>query len=199
MHCRAKSPIRLILCVALCALLLPVSHAESKSTGAKSAEPSSAAFPNLTVYTLSKTKLQLPKDFSGRINLLLISFRPEQQTAISTWMPMAEALQHTNFDFHWYQMPVAARENFIFRWWDNSSMRSDETDPEMWPWIVPLYINVRKFRRSLQIPVRNQIAVRLVDQDGRVLWSAEGPMTPAKRSALNAAVASAGGRSLAGI
>lgn len=194
MHCRAKFPTRLILCVALCALLVPISHAAPKP-----AESGSATFPSLTAYTLSKAKLQLPKDFASRLNLLLISFRPEQQTAIDTWMPTAEALQHTNFDFHWYQMPVAARENFVFRWWDDSSMRSDETDPDMWPWIVPLYVNVRKFRRSLQIPKDNQIAVRLVTPEGRVLWSAEGPMTPAKRSALNAAVAAAGGRSLPGI
>lgn len=153
----------------------------------------------MTAYSLAKTRLQLPKDFVGQLDLLLISFKPEQQTAINTWMPVAQALQHTNFNFRWYQMPVAAPENFVFRWWDNSSMRSDETDPERWPWIVPLYVNVKSFSRSLNILSRHDIAVRLVDKQGRVLWSTEGPITPAKRSALNAAVAAAGGRSLTGI
>ncbi len=68
-------------------------------------------------------------------------------------------------------------------------MRSDETDPETYPWIVPLYVDVNSFRRSLRIPTVHTIAVLLVNKQGRVLWRAEGPMTPAERASLTAAVA----------
>jgi hypothetical protein len=172
------------ICLALVASLLPVSHA------AQSADmPRPAFFPALTTYSLDKTKLDLPSDLAGQLNLLLISFQPEQQTQIDTWMPTAQALQHTNFTFRWYRMPVSAAENFVFRWWENSSMRSDETDPETWPWIAPLYIDKNSFRHDLQIPNERQITVLLVNKQGRVLWRAEGSMTPDKRNALNAAVA----------
>jgi hypothetical protein len=103
-------------------------------------------------------------------------------------MTLAQGLQHTNFNFRWYRMPVSSRENFIFRWWENASMRSDETDPETWPWIVPLYVDKNDFLHRLQIPNERQIAVLLVNKQGKVLWSATGPLTPDKRTALQAAV-----------
>lgn len=170
-------------CALLCALAIPAAAQNG------SAKP--AVFPNITTYNLAKAKLNLPSDFAAQLDLLLISFQPEQQTQIETWMPVAQALQHTNFDLRWYRMPVSASENFVFRWWDNSSMRSDETDPETYPWIVPLYVNVNSFRRSLQIPTTRQIAILLVDKQGRVLWRAEGPVTPEGRASLRAAVAAA--------
>lgn len=177
---------KLLARIALGALLLPVAHASQNSVAAKP-----AVFPPIFTYSLDKTKLNLPADFAGRINLLLISFQPEQQTQIDTWMPVAQAFQHTNFNFRWYRLPTAARENFIFRWWDNSSMRSDETDPETWPWVVPLYVDKDQFRRSLQIPSDRQIAVLLVNKQGQVLWRTQGPLTPDKHAALAAAVAAA--------
>jgi hypothetical protein len=178
--------IKFLACVALCAILLPVAHANQSGD-----MPKPAMFPALTTYNLSKTKLDLPSDFSGQLNLLLISFQPEQQSQIDTWMPFVQGLQHINFNFRWYRMPVSSNENFIFRWWENSSMRSDETDPETWPWIVPLYVDKNGFRRDLQIPNERQIAILLVNKQGRILWRAEGPLTPDKRMSLTAAVAAA--------
>lgn len=160
--------------------------------GAQNADATKPAiFPPLISYSLSHAKLSLPGDFAGQINLLLVSFQPEQQTQVETWMPLARGLQHTNFNFHWYRLPVSSRENIVFRWWENSSMRSDETDPEIWPWIVPLYVDKDDFRRRLQIPGEHQIALVLIDKQGHVLWRAEGPLTPDKRDSLTAAVSAA--------
>jgi hypothetical protein len=173
------------LVAALCASLLPVAFA-SQSAAAKP-----AVFPHLTSYNLAKDKLNFPGDFGGQLNLLLISFRPEQQNQIDSWMPVAEALQHIHSGLHWYQLPVSDRENFVFRWWNNSSLRSDDTDPARWPWIVPLYVDKTHFRHRLQIPTEHQISVLLVDKQGRVLWRSEGPMTPEQRDSLNRIVTSA--------
>ncbi|HTV04547.1 MAG TPA: hypothetical protein VME86_04200 [Acidobacteriaceae bacterium] len=173
--------------VAACAILSAI----ALPAAAQNKPSAPTVFPTLSTYNLAKAKLSLPSDFAAPLDLLLISFKPEQQTQINTWMPAAQALQHTNFDFRWYRMPVSAGENIIFRWWDNASMRSDETDPETYPWIVPLYVDVDSFRRSLQIPTTHEIAVLLVNKQGRVLWRAEGPMTPEKRTSLAAAVSAA--------
>jgi hypothetical protein len=175
---------RTVLCAIFLLAVLPVARAAQNKPA-----PGAAVFPDLTTYNLDKVRLNLPSDFAAPLDLLLISFQPEQQMQVNTWMPVAQALQHTNFNFRWYRMPVSSSENFIFRWWDNASMRSDETDPETYPWIVPLYVDVDSFRRSLQIPAVHQIAIRLVNKQGRVLWSADGPLTPQKRDSLEAAVA----------
>lgn len=169
---------------AFTAIFLPLALASQP----QAAKP--AIFPAITTYSLSKDKLTLPGGFAGQFDLLLISFQPEQRKQIDSWMPVAQALQHTHFNIHWYQLPVSSPELWIFRWWDNSSMRSDEPDPETWPWIVPLYVDKDSFRHSLQIPTEKQISVLLVDREGNVLWRAEGPMTPEKRSSLLAVVAS---------
>jgi hypothetical protein len=182
---RTKIFARLASCAVLCAVL-PVAHASQNGAASKP-----AVFPPIATYSLDKTRLFLPRDFAGQIDLLLISFQPEQQAQIDTWMPLVQGFQHTNFNFHWYRLPVSSRENFIFRWWDNSSMRSDETDPEMWPWIVPLYVDKNSFCHSLQIPTERDIIAILVDKQGRVLWHAAGPLTPDKRTSLTAAVAAA--------
>lgn len=181
--CR-KFFIRFFSLAAVGAFLLPATYA---SQNAANTRP--ATFPRITSYNLAKTKLNLPGDFAGKVDLLLISFKPEQLTQVNTWMTTVEGLQHTNFNFHWYQLPVSDRENFVFRWWDNSSMRSDDTDPETWPWIVPLYVDKSHFRHALQIPNERQITVLLVDKRGKVLWRSEGPITPEKRASLLAAVA----------
>jgi hypothetical protein len=177
--------LRLGFVAALCACLLPGAFASQNGTA------KSAVFPHLAAHNLAKDKLNLPGDFAGQVNLLIVSFRPEQQKQIDTWMPVAEALQHIHSGFHWYQLPVSESENFIFRWWNNSSMRSDDIDPATWPWIVPLYVDKNHLRHSLQITSERQVVVLLVNQMGQVLWRSEGPMTPEKRDSLNRIVTSA--------
>ena len=106
-------------------------------------------------------------------------------------MPAAQALQHLNFQFRYYQLPVAEKENFIFRWWETSSMRSDQTDPEALHWIVPIWVDRKKFFQDLAIPNDKQVVVLLVDRQGKVLWRSSGPLTPDKRTALMTAAGAA--------
>ncbi|HZU08469.1 MAG TPA: hypothetical protein VFA02_01090 [Pseudacidobacterium sp.] len=150
-----------------------------------------AVFPNLNAENLAKTKLNLPSDFAGKANLLLIYFEPEQAKVVDTWMPFAQALQHMNFNFRYYKMPVSNPENLIFRWWDTSSLRSVEADPETWPWIIPLYTNKQDFRRALEIPNEKDIVAVLVNKSGQVLWRSSGKFTDDKKGPLSAAVAAA--------
>ncbi len=158
----------------LCCLLSPLSAQQTQQ----------ATFPSITSYKLDKDKITIPGELQGQIDLLLLSFKPEQQNDIDSWMPAAQALQHLNFQFRYYQLPVAEKENFIFRWWETSSMRSDQTDPEALHWIVPIWVDRRKFFQDLAIPNEKQVVVLLVDRQGKVLWRSSGPLTPDKRTAL---------------
>jgi hypothetical protein len=143
--------------------------------------------PPLTGYNLNKQKVRLPKGMAGQEDLLLISFAPEQQKDVDSWLEAGQALQHASFQFHYYELPVEGRENFVFRWWDTSSLRSNETDPQSWPWIVPLFVDRGKLMRELEIPNAQQVVALLVNRQGQILWRASGPMTPDKRAALMAA------------
>ena len=75
---------------ALCALIFPLAFASQNNEQNKP-----AVFPAITSYSLDKAKVNLPGDLAGEANLLLISFEPEQQKEIDTWMtaPPEEALK----------------------------------------------------------------------------------------------------------
>jgi hypothetical protein len=146
-----------------------------------------AVFPAITSYSLDKQKVNLPAGMEGQTDLLLISFQTEQEKDIDSWLPAAQALQHSNFTFRYYELPVFGKENFIFRWWDTSSLRSDETDPEILHWIVPLFVDRHKLARDLQAPNEKQVLVLLVNRQGQILWRSSGPMTQDKRTSLMAA------------
>lgn len=177
---------RLLSILALCFVILPVSRASQQGDASK---PS--VFPSISTYSLDKAKVNLPAEFEGKVNLVLISFEPEQSKDIETWMPLAQALQHMNFQFRYYKMPVSGPENMIYRWWDSSSLRGVETDPESWHWIIPLYLNKNDFRRSLNIPNEKEVVTALVDKDGQVIWQTSGRLTNDKKASLEAAVAGA--------
>jgi hypothetical protein len=167
-----------------CALALALACA-LPSAASQGAQP--PAFPSITAWSLDKQKVMLPGGFEGQIDLLILSFALEQKKDANSWLPAAQALQHSNFQFRYYQLPIAERENFIFRWWETSSMRSDQTDPVTWHWIVPLFVDRQKFLHDLDIPNEKQVVVLLVDRQGHILWRASGAMTEDRRAALMAA------------
>lgn len=167
--------------IALACLLVPLQGSAQP--------PQSVAFPSVTAYNLDKQKVTLPGGMEGQTDLLLLSFETEQQKDIDSWLPAAQALQHSNFTFRYYELPVFGKENFIFRWWDASSLRTDETDPESMRWIVPLFIDRQKLIKDLDVPNEKQVVVLLVNRQGQILWRASGPMTEAKRQSLMAAAA----------
>ena len=155
---------------------------------ATSAQPSGPlVFPTVSAYNLDKIHVTLPADFDGDRNLLLISFTSEQAPVLATWNSVAQAIEHTQPRFRVYHLPVSATRNMLYRWWDNASLRANQSDPELWRWTVPLYIDVAAFRSSLAIPDANQAVVLLVDRQGRVLWRATGPASPEQRASLLAA------------
>lgn len=170
--------------LALCFVFLPASRASQQGDA-----PRTATFPALSTFSLDKAKVNLPTDFEGKVNLLLISFEAEQSKDIESWMSTAQALQHINFQFRYYKMPVSNQENMIYRWWDTSSLRGAETDPETWHWIIPLYTNKNDFRHALNISNEKEIVLLLVDKTGQVLWKSSGRMTNDKKTSLANAVA----------
>ncbi len=155
-------------------------------SGAQTAAPDS--FPELTSEALDRTMVMLPKGFEGRQNLVFLSWARNQEPQIDTWMTAAQALLHASTDLRVYRMLVSPRENSLYRWWDNNSLRSAETDPEMLHWTVPLYTEKAGLRRSLGLAEDDhKIAVLLLDRNGRVLWKAAGASTEASRAGLLAA------------
>ncbi len=145
-------------------------------------------FPTINAQALDKTSITLPSQLQGKLNLLLLSWARDQAPQIETWNAVGQALLHSDPAVRVYRIPVSDPENFLFRWWDSASLRTDETDPELLHWIVPIYTDKAMLRRALNVPANeHQILVLLVDRSGRVLWRSQGPSMPGSRQSLQAA------------
>lgn len=136
---------------------------------------------------MDKTTVQLPSGLAGNENLLLLSWARDQHEQVESWTAVAQALQHLHADARVYTVLVSPRENPLFRWWDDTSLRASQTDPDLLPWTLALYTDEGALRRALALPNTRQVVALLVARGGRVLWLAEGAPTPKSRASLLAA------------
>lgn len=149
------------------------------------AEPAKIVTLPVTIsYNLEKNKVTLPADLAGASNLLILSYSPSQQKDAESWLPAAKSLAAARTDFHFYVLPVFARQNILYRLWMNSSMRSDSPTSESWPWTIPLYVNKEHFEQELDIHSESEITLLLVDKAGKVFWRNAGGLTDEKKAAL---------------
>ena len=155
---------------------------------AQAAGEDQAKFPVVDATSLNKDHLVLPENFGGEQNLVMISFAREQQLQVDTWLPAARKMEQQHPETRYYELPTTAKENLFYRWWFNSALRSNNTDPALEGRILTLYLSKGSFLRALHIPNEKQIAVLLVDRSGKVLWQTEGPMTPEKNQQLLSAL-----------
>ena len=150
-------------------------------------------FPSVTSYGLDKEKVTLPADFAGPLNLLILSFEREQEKDADSWVPMMQQLGQANPGFHAYLLPVFPKENILYRWWLNTSLRSSSPSENLWRWTIPLYVNKTDFRHQLQIRDELQVVVLLADKTGKILWRGAGPYNDDKRAAINSLIQTGAG------
>ncbi|MGC9291355.1 MAG: hypothetical protein ACP5EP_01350 [Acidobacteriaceae bacterium] len=149
-------------------------------------------FPSVPATSLDKAHMQLPKDFGGEVNLVMIYFAREQQQDVDSWLPAARQLEAAHAKLRYYELPTTSRENLLYRWWFNSALRSNTTDPALDGRILTLYVSKGKFRQALKIANEKQIVTALVDRSGRVLWRTSGAYSAEKERSLAAVLAANG-------
>lgn len=145
-------------------------------------------FPRLTADAMDKSTIVVPTQLKGQVNLLLLSWARDQDGQLATWTAIGQALEHTHPNVRVYTILVSSRENPLFRWWDNASLRESQTDPELLPWTLALYTDEAALRRKLGVPNERSIVALLVDRSGKILWKAIGPSSASTRGGLLAAV-----------
>lgn len=167
------------------ALALAVLLAPPALQAASQSSSPLAVMPPVTAYALDKAKLNLPADFSAPLNLLILSFKRDQQVAAETWLPVAQS-GTAYAKVQTWTMPVSNREDNLYRWWLNTSIRGNAPPNEPKHNIVPLYVDKARFLKSLAIASEKEIVVLLTDRAGRVLWRSSGAATDDKKASLRA-------------
>jgi hypothetical protein len=151
-------------------------------------EETAMQFPAVTGSNLHRERIDLPQDLKGELNLVFIAFRQWQQSQVDTWVPFARKLEETHSGLRYYELPTIRRLNVLARTFVNEGMRAGIPDPVARDRTITLYLDKDSFRRTLQLSHEDDIHVLLLNQEGKVLWRAEGTFTQDKGDALTAEV-----------
>ena len=145
-------------------------------------------FPAVTGSNLQRKKLNLPQDFKGELNLVLIAFQQWQQAQVDTWIPFVRQLEESHSGVRYYELPTIQRRSVLSRTLINEGMRAGIPDPVARERTITLYVDKETFRESLQLPREDDIYVLLLDRRGQVVWRTEGTFASEKGDSLTAKV-----------
>lgn len=154
--------------------------------------PPLGQFPPVQATSLDGVHMNLPAGFTGRLNLVLISFKREQQQEVDSWIPAARKLETSHGLFRYYELPTMSRQNLLYRWWFDEALRSNTTDKDLRNRILTAYVNKHSFKKSLDIESEKRVVAVLVDQNGRVYWRVDGPYSDSDIPALMTVLAAHG-------
>jgi hypothetical protein len=141
-------------------------------------------FSTIQATSLDGVHMDLPANFSGQLNLVIISFAREQQQEVDSWIPAARKIESAHVQFRYYELPTMSRENILYRWWFNEALRSNTTDKDLRSRILTTYVSKRAFKKSLHIENEKRVVAILVDPKGHVYWRADGSYKDADTPAL---------------
>lgn len=168
---------RLLRTLAFTLFALPCSLAAPQNS-----QPSPApALPTVTAYALDRAKVTLPADFAAPLNLLIFSFQRDQQPVVEEWIPVLTAGGKAQT----WVLPISARENGLYRWWLNASLRGSLPPSLPRRYWVPLYVNKAQFLRAIQVSSERDVVLLLTDKAGHVVWRTAGPVTDRKKAELS--------------
>ena len=141
-------------------------------------------FPHVNGNNLSRRNYQLPADFEGKLNLVIIPFERWQQSLVNTWIPFAQKMERLFHGFHYYELPTIYRMNILGRTFLNEGMRAGIPDQKARETTITLYLDKAGFRQSLHIPDEDDIYLFLVDQEGYIHWQSFGEFSIDKSESL---------------
>ncbi|MGB8478634.1 MAG: hypothetical protein WCE63_07315 [Acidobacteriaceae bacterium] len=181
-------PERLLIVLPIVWILAGLLAQGATSQGA----PALGKFSAIQATSLDRTHMHLPANFSGQLNLVIISFAREQQQAVDTWIPAARKIESAHGQFRFYELITMSRENLLYRWWFDESLRSNTTDKGLRSRILTAYVNKRAFKKSLHIENEKRVVAILVDPKGTVYWRGDGSCADSDMSALLSVLAAHG-------
>jgi hypothetical protein len=144
----------------------------------------SSFFPPVAGSNLDGVRFELPRDFAGAVNIVVVAFNHDRRADIDSWMPWLKALVRAHDDVRVYELPTISRGFAMMQGFVNGGMRRRIADPAMRASTIVLYLDKASFRRALSLPAENAIYVLIVDRRGRVYACEQGAFTAQAAEAL---------------
>ena len=139
--------------------------------------PEVTVFPAVHASNLDGRAFQLPGDFEGQRNLVIIAFQRDQQMQVTSWLPAIGDLLRRYPELRFYELPTIRRGNHVFRTWLDGAMRGGILDPQSREHTITLYLDKATFRRALDLPHEKSIYILLLHRMGQLLWRGQGEYT----------------------
>jgi hypothetical protein len=146
-------------------------------------------FPAVRGANLSFEEYQLPADFEGELNFVMVAFERWHQRLVNTWLPLARELDAEHAGLAYYELPVVPDRGERARTYLDNVMRAGIQDPKARATTITLYTDVGRFVETLDLGTARNVHVMLVDRQGTVLWRASGERTAAAEQALRQVLA----------
>jgi hypothetical protein len=145
-------------------------------------------FPEVTGSNLLRSKITLPDDLQGELNILFIAFYQWHQALVDSWVPWAQQIVQAHPNVQFYEIPVIRKMNFLSRTFINEGMRAGIPNPTSREKTITLYLDKEELRRALEIPDEETIRILILDHQGNILSQTEGAFSQEKADFLFEAI-----------
>jgi hypothetical protein len=146
-------------------------------------------FPEVRGSNLEGRKYQLPNDFEGELNMVVLVFFGNHQSWVNSWVPTAAKLTRANPKLHFYEIPTLTNDNKPFRGLIDGIMHSGIPDKTAREATITLYLDRVQFLKTAGLPHDRTIYVLLVNRQGNIYWRGDGAFTPELGASLEQAIA----------
>jgi hypothetical protein len=146
-------------------------------------------FPAVSGTNLLGTAYDLPQDFAGTTNLVVLSFDEEQTVRAEGWLPLARELAGQNPDFAYYSLPTLKAMTPLVRGIITGGMNVVIPDEHLREVTIMLFLDdLDAFESGLSINDTSRLHLFLLNAAGEVIWQASGDYSEAAGNDLRAAV-----------
>jgi hypothetical protein len=126
-----------------------------------------ATFPAVIGHSLEKAQISLPKDFNGKVTLLLIGYKQDSQFDIDRWLI---GLDMTKTLVDVYEIPtIQGMFPRMFSALINNGMRRG-IPKELWKGVVTVYKDGDKVQAFTGNESPNNTRVILLDENGKISY-----------------------------
>ena len=145
-------------------------------------------FPEVSGENLLGESFDLPDDLPGAIRVAFVAFRQNQQPDVNTWLAVADGLEADHPGLRYVEIPTIAWPYRVMKPIIDGGMRSGIPSREARARTITVFTGVGAFVEEAGLPGTDEIAVLLVDGEGRIRWWTTGRHTEGKEAELRRAI-----------
>lgn len=144
-------------------------------------------FPKVKGSNLNGEAFNLPNDFKGVFNVIVIAFRRDQTGLLEEWAPPLEDFVAKHPKLAYYELPVLSASYSPIRWWIDGGMRAGIVDDKARKITITIYTNKKRFKSQAKIPNEETVYILFIDRKGSIFWRTAGNFDTEKLEQLQGA------------